>query len=232
MKIEELLAKAGKSSRRLGRPAVTLSYAQSLDGSIAAHRGARLSLSGRESLRLCHRLRAAHDAILVGIGTILSDDPQLNVRMVKGQDPQPIILDTALRIPEKARALNNRKTPWIITSMTSRKRRHLLSQKGARIIPAKLNRRREIDLKALLVALKRENIKSLMVEGGARVITSFLRSGLVDQFVITVAPIIIGGLHAVEKPPYPVHSTSIRMNGAAWYGKDLVIWGDTRYRGR
>ena len=77
-----------------GRPFTTLAYAQSLDGSIAGQGGRPLSLSGASSLRLTHELRAAHDAILVGIGTVLSDNPLLNVRLVSGSDPQPIVADT------------------------------------------------------------------------------------------------------------------------------------------
>ena len=227
MKIDSLCAGARQHRKHTGRPLVTISYAQSIDGSIAAHRGARLSLSGRESLRLCHRLRAAHDAILVGIGTILSDDPRLNVRMIKGSNPQPIILDRRLRTPQKARALRNKKAPWFIASpRCNTTRRRILERKGARVIPMRSDRRGEIDLASLLDFLGRENISSLMVEGGARVITSFLRSGLVDQFVLTITPFFVGGLHAVEKPPYPANEKCVRMDGAAWYGKDLVVWGD------
>lgn len=227
MKIDALCAGARRYRKQTGRPLVTISYAQSIDGSIAAHRGARLSLSGRESLRLCHKLRAAHDAILVGIGTILSDDPRLNVRMIKGSDPQPIILDRRLRTPRKAKALRNKKAPWFITSpRCSTARRRMLERKGARIIPVRSDRRGEIDLASLLDLLGHENISSLMVEGGARVITSFLRSGLVDQFVLTITPFFVGGLHAVERPPYPANEKSVRMYGAAWYGKDIVVWGD------
>ena len=82
--IDAALAGAEAHRSRFGRPLVTLSYAQSLDGSLAAHRGTSFTLSGSESLALTHRLRAAHQAILVGIGTILADDPRLNVRLAAG----------------------------------------------------------------------------------------------------------------------------------------------------
>ena len=85
---------------RTGRPLVTLSYAQSLDGCIAAGPGQRLSLSGPEALMLTHELRAAHAAILVGIGTVLADDPRLTVRLVPGSHPQPVVVDSRLRIPD------------------------------------------------------------------------------------------------------------------------------------
>src|SRR3989304_8693232 len=92
--IDQLIAGAREHRQRLGRPLVTLSYAQSLDGCIAARAGERLALSGPESMRLTHRLRAAQDAILVGIGTVPADNPRLTVHLVQGQDPQPIVLDS------------------------------------------------------------------------------------------------------------------------------------------
>lgn len=87
------------------RPAVTLAYAQSLDGCIAAARGAPTRLSGAESMRLTHELRALHEAILVGVGTVLADDPQLSTRLASGPSPRPIVLDSRLRTPLSARLL-------------------------------------------------------------------------------------------------------------------------------
>ncbi len=90
-----VLVAAAEHRRRTGRPLVTLSYAQSLDGSIADRPGRPLSLSGSQSLTLTHGLRASHDAILVGIGTVLADNPRLNVRLVTGESPQPVIVDSS-----------------------------------------------------------------------------------------------------------------------------------------
>jgi 3,4-dihydroxy 2-butanone 4-phosphate synthase/GTP cyclohydrolase II len=95
---------------KTGLPWVTLAYAQSLDGSIAAQRGAPLGLSGAASLEVTHRLRAQHHAILVGIGTLLADDPRLSVRLVPGDDPQPVVEHHRLRTPLDARLLT-RLTP-------------------------------------------------------------------------------------------------------------------------
>jgi hypothetical protein len=91
------LAQARARKRLRGRPFVTLSYAQSVDGSIAIARGLRSALSGPESLRFTHALRAGHDGILVGVGTVLADDPELRVRLVDGRDPQPVIVDSSRR---------------------------------------------------------------------------------------------------------------------------------------
>jgi 3,4-dihydroxy 2-butanone 4-phosphate synthase/GTP cyclohydrolase II len=100
----------------LDRPRVTLTYAQSLDGSIAARSGRPLPLSGTESRHYTHQLRAAHDAILVGIGTVLNDDPRLNVRLASGAAPRPIVLDSELRCPIDARCLEVSRRPIVITT--------------------------------------------------------------------------------------------------------------------
>jgi GTP cyclohydrolase II len=233
MKVESWCASTHRYRQRKGRPLVTLSYAQSLDGSIAARRGVPLSLSGRESLRLWHRLRVCHDAILVGIGTVLTDDPQLNVRLVTGNDPQPVILDTRLRFPLKALALNSGKPPWIITSAKSNPgKKKKLESRGAEVIRLRTTSERRIDLTHLLEYLEQRKINSVMVEGGARVITSFLRAELADYFVLTITPFFVGGLRAVEqltprkRQGGPIRLNSAKIIGSRWYGRDLVIWGE------
>ena len=98
---------------------MTLSYTQSLDGVIVAQRGARLALGSAATLKITHRLRARHSAILIGIGTLLADDPQLNVRLVSGADPQPVVLDRQLRFPMDAHLLRGQKSPWIFTTLNA-----------------------------------------------------------------------------------------------------------------
>ncbi len=233
MKIDSLFAGARRYRKRTGQPMVTLSYAQSLDGSIAADRGVPLSLSGRESLRLWHRLRVCHDAILVGIGTVLTDDPQLNVRLVTGNDPRPVILDTRLRFPLKALALNSGKPPWIITAAKSDgEKKQELESRGAKVIRLKTTSKGRIDLPCLLKYLARREINSVMVEGGARVITSFLKEQLANYFVLTITPFFVGGLHAVEqlitnkKMGRNIRLSRTKIIGSRRYGRDLVIWGE------
>src|SRR5687768_14040118 len=101
--IEQWLQDNKQNFRAVNRPFVTLSYAQSLDGSIAVNSGASLALSGLESTCLTHQLRSLHDGILVGISTVLTDNPQLSVREWDGPSPQPIVLDSHLRMPATAR---------------------------------------------------------------------------------------------------------------------------------
>ncbi len=182
------------------RPFVTLTYAQSLDGSIAAQPGTSLALSGsRIAAKFTHQLRADHDAILVGIETILSDDPQLNVRLVDGSDPRPIILDSTLRSPNTARCLNPSRRPIIATTdRASIDREREFEANGVRVLRLPQCESR-VDLAALLAQLDVEGVRSLMVEGGARVITSFLRAQLVDRLVITIAPMLVGGVRAVNQ---------------------------------
>jgi 3,4-dihydroxy 2-butanone 4-phosphate synthase/GTP cyclohydrolase II len=238
--VEQFVAHAEQHRARTGRPLVTLSYAQSIDGSIAARRGQRLGLSCQESLALSHRLRALHDALLVGIGTIMADDPCLNVRLVKGKDPRPVILDSRLRILLSANSLQNTLKPWIITTADADyEKQQSLEEKGIRILRMESNKYGLIDLQTMLQRLAAEGIISLLVEGGARVITSFIFERLIDQFVIYIAPTIIGGLHAVERllvpelgeKPDAREFPAARLKGYERLGKDLVIWGEMVWKG-
>jgi len=221
--IEALLAGAAEHRQTTGRPLVTLSYAQSLDGSITAWQGSQLRLSGPESMALTHRLRAAHDAILVGIGTLLSDDPRLNVRLVPGRDPQPVVLDSHLRIPMEARLLRGTCPPWIATLPDADPQKQVqLEGRGARVIKLPPGEDGRVSLTALLECLGESGINSLMVEGGAGVLTAFLRQKLADRLVLTIAPVLVGGLRAVgeiSNLPY------IKDVGYERLGDDLIVWG-------
>ena len=113
--LKSRLAAAADFRASRGRPFVVLSYAQSVDGSIAGPKRERVRLSGPESMRLTYAIRALCDTILVGIGTVLADDPSLTVKQVPGKSPQPIVLDTRLRTPGKASLLRRPDArPWLI----------------------------------------------------------------------------------------------------------------------
>ena len=215
------------------RPHITLSYAQSLDGSIAARRGEQTLISGPEAGRLTHRLRAAHDAILVGIGTVIADDPQLTVRLVRGPDPQPVIVDSRLRFPAWARLLKGERRPWIATTEAADPgRAAALEAAGARIIRLPADPGGMVSLPALLAFLHHAHIRSLMVEGGATVISNFLAAHLADRLVLTIAPLMLGGLNAVADLG--------RLNGQAMphlvrpryqaLGKDVVLFGELEWK--
>jgi len=210
--------------QRTGRPFVTLSYAQSLDGCIAVEPGRSFALSGPESLQLTHQLRAAHEAILVGIGTVLADDPQLSVRLVAGSNPQPVVVDSRLRFPLPARLLQKTPAPWIATIRPDSPRRIQLTAQGAEVLGVPASPKGRVNLKALLNQLGARGINTLMVEGGAGIITSFLAERLVDRLVLTIAPVYIGGYHAVDALPQPF--PYLRNACYAQSGHDLIVTGD------
>jgi GTP cyclohydrolase II len=220
---------------------VTLSYAQSLDGSIALNRGAPCSISGSESRLLTHQLRAAHDAILVGIGTVLADNPHLTVRLVESPSPIPIILDSHLRLPLNSNLLKNPRPPLIVTTApTNQEKQGRLEGLGAKIIRTLPDARGWVDLRSLLLQLADLGIKNVMVEGGARVITSFLSQHLVDWIVITIAPMFLGGLHAVENPLISRNPDDSQMSGQPEFktaryeqlGKDMIFWSALSWASR
>lgn len=214
-----------------GRPFVTLSYAQSVDGSITRQRGQPLALSGQESMTLTHQLRTNHDAILVGIGTVLADDPRLTVRLVAGPDPRPIILDSQLRLPLTAKLLTEHPhKPIVATTATADPHKEAaLQDRGAVVVrlPAMGNGR--VSLPALLAWLHHAGIRRLMVEGGANIITSFLAAQLVDRLVITVAPLLVGGLNAVGN----LNGSGLpqlKNTHTQWLGKDMILSGDVSWQ--
>jgi len=219
------------------RAFVTLSYAQSLDGSVAVRPTEQLAISGPESLRLTHRLRAAHDAIMVGIGTILADDPALTVRHAEGSQPQPIVLDSYLTIPDNARILNHPRPPIIVTSEDAPVRRaEMLAEQDFIVLPLSANADEGIDLAEMLSILPQMGIHSVMVEGGVRVLTSFLRHKLADWALVTIAPYFVGGVHAIAEPVASVPSPadiSAFPKLETWqsdtFGQDLVVWGKPQW---
>ncbi len=226
--IQRFLEGAAEHRRHRGRPLVTLSYAQSLDGSIADRPGRPLTLSGSESMTLTHSLRASHGAILVGIGTVLADNPRLNVRLVQGDSPQPVIVDSRLRFPPYATLLRNCRSPWIATSQgADQERQTALEAAGARVLRLP-GSNGWVDLDALLDHLGALGIDSLMVEGGAQIITSFLASRLVDQIVLTIAPLLVGGLRVVDNLGYsPLRRfPRLRRLSHQVLGEDLVLRGE------
>jgi GTP cyclohydrolase II len=218
---------APKFRQKNGRPYITISYAQSLDGSIATLNKNQLQLSGRESMLLTHQLRACCQSILVGIGTVMADDPSLTVRLLEGQNPQPIILDTHLRTPPDATLVRRSDlSTWIVNGNHDRFHAgHALKQKGATLISCRCDDDGLIDLLAFMDELARRNIDSLMIEGGARVITSFVKLRLVDLFVVTISPRLVGGLPVIDTESFKATS-GVQLKDVHYQrrGMDLVIW--------
>jgi 3,4-dihydroxy 2-butanone 4-phosphate synthase/GTP cyclohydrolase II len=173
---------AAHASQRDRLPFVTLSYAQSIDGSIATRPAHRVTLSCEQSFQMTHVLRARHCALLVGINTVLADDPRLTVRLCEGDNPQPVVLDSRLRMPEHANLFSHPdRHPLLLTTAAAPAERIAgLQARGAavRVLPS--DARGRVDLRAALQCLAHEGIGCLMVEGGATVIESFMGNWLVD----------------------------------------------------
>lgn len=179
---------------RTGEPFVILKAASTLDGKIATRQGESKWITGEASRRFVHRLRNRVDGIVVGIETILKDDPLLTARVRGGRDPYRIILDSRLRIPEKAKVLasNPGKTIIATTARAPRKRQADLERQGARVLVLDSKEKR-VGLRSLLARLGEMEMISLLVEGGSEVNGSFLTEGLIDKMFLFLAPKIIGG---------------------------------------
>jgi 3,4-dihydroxy 2-butanone 4-phosphate synthase/GTP cyclohydrolase II len=188
----------GSVRARPDRPYVLLKYAQTLDGRIATQAGDSKWISCEAERTVSHALRAACDAVMVGIDTVVRDDPQLTVRMVAGSSPLRVVLDSTLRIPRDAKVLGDHAATVVFTTdraLTSA-RRWLEDQHVAvhLVRPGPGG----VDVVQALRMLRDRGVESLLVEGGAKVITTLLAAGLVDRVVVALAPTIIGtGTEAV-----------------------------------
>lgn len=179
-----------------GRPRVTLKTATTADGRIATRTGASQWITGDAARARAHAMRAQHDAIAVGVETVLADDPGLTCRLpgLEHRSPVRVVFDTKLRTPaDSALARTAKDVPtWILCSAAADKTRAVASVEGVRIFEVP-ELEGHIDLAAALALLGGEGITRLMVEGGAQVATSLLRRGLVDELCWFRAPSLIGG---------------------------------------
>jgi GTP cyclohydrolase II len=220
----------GQVAPRDARPYVVLKYAQTIDGRIATRMGDSKWISGEPERRASHALRAACDAVLVGVGTVIADDPQLTVRLVPGASPLRIVLDTTLRIPPTVQILGDAAPTLIVTTERStRDRRRELRSRGVGIEFVEPAPPHGVDLVATLAGLREAGIRSLLVEGGAAVITSFLRQRVVDRLVVGIAPTIIGaGTEAVGELSIARVSDGLRLTGRSVHtlGDDVVVASD------
>ena len=184
-----------------GLPFVTIKYAQTLDGRIATANGQSQWMSSEASLKYAHKLRAEHDAILVGIGTVINDDPELTVRFVRGRNPLRIVVDSELKISEQSRVLQNMskaKTLIATTKNSSDQRFQSIAASDVEIITVDAGDQGNVDLKKLLKLLALRKISSVLIEGGAQIITSILKDNLANRLVTIIAPKILGkGIEAV-----------------------------------
>lgn len=212
-------------------PTVTVHYAQTLDGRIATRTGQSRWISSESTLRYAHLLRAAHQAVLVGVGTVRIDDPQLTVRLAPGRSPLRVVLDSRLTIPINSKLLDTRgvaETLVITTSRADNGRVAALEERGARVAAVSSDGD-HVDLYDALRLLKDLGVHSVLVEGGARTITSFLRAGLVTHLSVCVAAMVLGeGISAVGDLAVNALDEALRLRSVSWkaMGTDLVLEAD------
>jgi diaminohydroxyphosphoribosylaminopyrimidine deaminase/5-amino-6-(5-phosphoribosylamino)uracil reductase len=223
-----------------GLPYVALKLALSLDGRIATRTGASKWVTGPEARAKVHELRSRMDAVAVGIGTVVADDPRLTVRDVPGQSPVRVVFDTKLRLPAAGRlATTARETPtWVITSTeASAAVEQALVDQGVDVVRVAASAEGRIDVTAALRALSQRGIVSLMVEGGAELAGSLLAARLADELHVFVAPILLGPRGrpgAVDWAGPDTPSEAPRIVDAHWErcGKDAYVFGPLAYAPR
>lgn len=222
-------------STSAARPAVTVSYAQTLDGRLATRTGSSRWISGPEALRFAHELRASHDAIMVGVGTVCRDDPRLTVRLVTGRDPLRVIVDSTLRTPLTAAVLAGGAATGTILAVTARApaaRCAGARALGATVLLLSADTQGRVDLTALLATLQERGVGSIMVEGGAALITAMLRARLVDRMAICIAPKILGaGIEAIGDLGIDNLANGLRLREPRLIpaGADFILDGQVTY---
>jgi diaminohydroxyphosphoribosylaminopyrimidine deaminase/5-amino-6-(5-phosphoribosylamino)uracil reductase len=216
---ENRLNEAYRKHITTGRPFVTLKIATSLDGKIATRTGDSRCITGQPARTMTHRLRRDSDAILVGVQTLIADDPELTVRHVRlRREPLRVVCDSSARTPPQARLLSSGKRPPLI-AVTDRARAQevrALGDAGAQVLvlPQWYGR---VHLGALLEELGRREVASLLVEGGGEISASFVEQRLADKLVLFVAPKIIGGAEARTA----VGGAGVAAVEGAWQVRDM-----------
>jgi len=226
------------------KPFVLVKLAQSKDGKIGVRGKGKVWLSGRQFDSYCHAMRNRYDAILVGVNTVINDDPQLTCRMKGGRNPVRIILDSRLRIPLSARVLQHRAAARCLMHFAPGQNAHRNAKKDCVLIFTTQGRDRakekalgrlgasvivcgkgNVDLKKLVSLLPAYGVYSVLVEGGAQTIGSFIRAKLADRLVLAISPEKIGDARAVSSPITPAVLRSLKGVRKEKMGKDTVIEG-------
>jgi 2,5-diamino-6-(ribosylamino)-4(3H)-pyrimidinone 5'-phosphate reductase len=166
-----------------------------IDGKIATSSGDS-SISSKEDLRRLHQLRAAVDAVVVGISTVLVDDPCLTVRYVKGKNPARVIVDSKGRIPLDSKILQTARRITTIVAVTkhaSTEKKYKIRETGAVVITVSHKTDNLVDLEELFTILEKRGMKNILVEGGGEINWSVLNTRMVDELIVTISSVIVGG---------------------------------------
>ncbi|MDP1552622.1 MAG: 2,5-diamino-6-(ribosylamino)-4(3H)-pyrimidinone 5'-phosphate reductase [Methanobacteriaceae archaeon] len=209
------------------RPYVILNAAMTLDGKIATRIGSS-EISGPEDLERVHQLRKKVDAIMVGINTLLADDPRLTVHKIPSKDfdnPTRIVVDSNARTPLNARILSNDAPTIIAVSKKSSPHKIKELEKKAEVI---ITGETQVDMVQLMEKLKNNGLNSLMLEGGSTLNFSMLKNGLVDEVKICIAPMIVGGNDAITLVgghgfSYMADSIKLELKNSYNLGKDIIL---------
>ena len=213
------------------KPFVTMKIAQTLDGKIATSDGLSKWISGETSRKFVHRLRREHDAVLVGINTIMNDDPELTVRSVPGLGGIRMVLDSHLRILLDAKILKNQETQKTIIVSTKEAdpdKINILRKMGVSVWILNPNKEHRVDMKALLKRLAKSGIASMLIEGGKEVFTSILNVREIDRLIIFLAPKLFGsGIDAIGDLGIRSPSDAFSFKEIHWrrYGSDMMFDG-------
>ena len=214
---------------RRHRPFVQLKLAVSLDGRIATKTGDSQWISSEASRTEVHRLRRKYMSVLVGVQTVLTDDPLLTVRHVVGPNPVPVVLDRRGRFPPTARLLNAHPSPIVVTATAPADVEQELCSRGVRVWRL-CDGAGRIDLPCLLAQLAENGIDSVLIEGGGETAAAFLNAGLVDKVSLFIAPILIGGRSAVPAfggtgSERVADALRLERVTTGWFGPDLLYTG-------
>ena len=211
------------------RPFVVVKAAMSLDGKIATRTGDSKYITGREARRYVHQLRSELDAVMVGINTVLRDNPQLTVRLVSGRNPIKIVVDSKLKMPLDADIVKNEPNKLIIaaTKQANKSKIKKLQHKGVNVLIAAA-KNGMVDLDDLMKQLGKLEITSIMIEGGAELNSEAIKAGIVDKILFFLAPSVIGeGLGVIGNLGITKVDRSIQLKhlGSKKIGKDILVEG-------
>ncbi len=223
------------SHHRKQKPFVVLKAALTLDGMMAAENGESRWITGAAARRRTQELRCRADAILVGVGTVLSDDPRLTCRVVPGKRLLKVVLDSRLRIPPESRCLKGKGPVLVFAGSRNGKRTRRLEECGAEVVRVGKDRTGRLSWKEIMAELYRRQVLSVLVEGGAAIASSALEASVVDKVSIFHAPMILGPGRAFSGGMKPRRlGRAIRLERVCHevLGDDVVTEGYVVRKGR